>query len=726
MATLILTAAGTAIGGPIGGALGALLGQQIDGRLFAPKARQGPRLGELAVQTSSYGTAIPKIFGRMRVAGTVIWATDLREERSSSGGGKGQPKTVGYSYSASFAVALSGRPLRGIGRIWADGKLLRGAAGDFKSATVFRFYAGDEEQPVDPLIASAEGQGQAPAYRGVAYAVFEDFALADYGNRIPSLSFEVEADPGPVAIGSIAEALSEGAVAAGATVDLAGYAASGDSVRGALEALGDVAPLWLAESAGRPAVTMEPLDPPLLLGSAEAGAAAGEIGGRSEAARQAAGSLPALVSLAYYDVERDYQTGLQRAVRAGEPGIRTDHRPLPAAMTSDAAKALAERRLAALWAGRRTATLHLAWRQIGLAPGAAVRLAGCAGLWRVKRSSLEKMVVTLELAKLPPAQAAAVAAGAGRPVAERDRPHGPTSLRLLDLPLPGGSDDRPLLLALAAGREEVWRRAELAASFDGGASWEAKGRTAPPAILGHSIGALPPVGSALFDERSSLEVELLHEGMWLEGRSDAALLAGANLAAVGEELLQFGRVEPLGGGRFRLSHMLRGRRGTEWAAAAHQAGDPFALLDADTATAIDVPLARLGSEVRLVASGLGDTEEPAQAQRVAGGEGVRPPSPVHLRAELHADGSVAFSWVRRSRLGWDWLDGGDAPLVEESEAYRLTLSAGAFQRTVTIGASSYLYMAAEQAADGWSGPLTVSVVQLGTLAASRPAQLTLV
>ena len=80
-------------------------------QLFAPKPRQGPRLGDLAVQTSTYGSRIPKLFGTMRVAGTVIWATDLIEERSNSGGGKGQPKTVNYSYSANFAVALSARPI---------------------------------------------------------------------------------------------------------------------------------------------------------------------------------------------------------------------------------------------------------------------------------------------------------------------------------------------------------------------------------------------------------------------------------------------------------------------------------------------------------------------------------------------------------------------------------------------------------------------------------------
>ena len=101
MATLILTTVGTLVGGPIGGAVGALLGQAVDSRLFAPKARQGPRLGDLSVQTSTYGSEIPKLFGTMRVAGTVIWATDLKETRSTTGNGKGQAKSVNYTYSAS-------------------------------------------------------------------------------------------------------------------------------------------------------------------------------------------------------------------------------------------------------------------------------------------------------------------------------------------------------------------------------------------------------------------------------------------------------------------------------------------------------------------------------------------------------------------------------------------------------------------------------------------------
>ena len=69
MATLIFSAIGTAIGGPLGGALGALAGRAVDSAIIGGGSREGPRLKELALTTSSYGTPIPRQFGQMRVAG---------------------------------------------------------------------------------------------------------------------------------------------------------------------------------------------------------------------------------------------------------------------------------------------------------------------------------------------------------------------------------------------------------------------------------------------------------------------------------------------------------------------------------------------------------------------------------------------------------------------------------------------------------------------------------
>jgi hypothetical protein len=724
MATLVLSAVGTVVGGPIGGAIGAIIGQQIDGRLFAPKPRQGPRLGELAVQTSSYGSQIPKLFGTLRVAGTVIWATDLVETRSKSGGGKGQPKTVEYSYSANFAVALSARPILGVRRIWADGKLLRGTAGDFKTATGYRLHLGGEEQAVDALIASAEGAGQTPAYRGLAYAVFEGFQLADYGNRIPSLTFEVEADAGPVTVGTVATALAEGLATAGGTASLAGYAAGGDSVRAAIAALADLEPLSLVDDGMRLVLTGTAATDPVTLAEAELGAETGGSGGRSEWLRRSGDSVPTEATLAHYDPGRDYQTGLQRATRPGA-ALTSDRRAVAAALDAASAKALVARRLDLLWAERRSAKLHLGWSRIGLAAGSRIRVGGRSGLWRLERWTLDRMVLTLELSGVPGAAAApAEGASGGRPVGQPDLLHGATSLLLLDLPLAGEDlPARPRLLVAAAGAEAGWRRAELTASFDGGSSWAAAGSTAPSAIMGTALTAPVAAGSALLDTRSGFEVELLNDAMWLEGRSDAALAAGANLAVLGEELIQFGIAEPLGERRFRLSRLLRGRRGTEWASGLHPPGEPFALIEAESLAVVEAPLAAIGGDAQLLAGGIGDSEGAPAVRRIEG-EAMRPPSPVHLRAERRENGDLALSWVRRSRNGWAWLSGSDTPLGEEAESYRLTLAGAGFDRSVTVPAPAYLYTAAEQAADGLAGPLTYTVVQLGTSAASRPESAT--
>ncbi|WP_246152402.1 phage tail protein [Sphingomonas montanisoli] len=397
MATLILTAVGTAVGGPIGAAVGALIGQQIDSRVFAPKGRQGPRLGELTVQTSSYGEAIPRVFGRMRVAGTVIWATDLRETRSTSGGGKGSPKTTSYAYSASFAVALSGRAVRGVGRIWADGKLLRGEAGDWKSGVgAFRLHEGGERQVADPLIAAIEGAEGTPAYRGVAYAVFEDLQLADFGNRIPSLSFEVIADEGAVPVAAIVGELGGADVTASGAASVDGYAVSGDSVRGAIEALMLIEPMGARDDGA--VLRLDAAGAaPVTIAAGDLGASGGQrrIARREEAA-QGAGKLPDEISITYYEPDRDWQAGLQRARRRGG-AVRTDARELSAAMAAGQAKAIAERELGRVWTERRGLKVMLPWRYLDLRPGSRVTIAGDPTLWRVSEFAVEDMRIELGL-----------------------------------------------------------------------------------------------------------------------------------------------------------------------------------------------------------------------------------------------------------------------------------------------------------------------------------------
>ncbi|WP_109808448.1 phage tail protein [Sphingosinithalassobacter portus] len=716
MATLVLTVAGTAIGGPLGGSIGAAIGGVIDREvLFKPAGREGPRLTELAVQTSSYGTQIPKLFGTMRVAGSVVWATDLVEHRSTSGG-KGRPSTTNYSYTVSLAVALSGRPILSVRRIWADGKLLRGTAGDFKARTGFRLHRGDEDQAVDPLIAAAEGVGLAPAHRGIAYAVFEDLELAEYGNRIPSMTFEVIADPGAVAAGDIAACVADGALASEAgSVSLDGFSVQGGSVRAVAETLAGAANGWFVP--GEAGVTLvHGIGETIELPDEGVRDAQGRMGTANRAIA-AADSAARMVSLTHYDPARDYQAGVQRASRPGA-GTREARLELPAAIAPGAARTIAQAALARIDRERERRTLTLGWHALTLFPGGRVTIAGTPGQWRIDRWSLEAMVLRLELLRIA---AAPLPAGGGRVLSSPDLQIGDTVLAAFELPL---LEDRlavvPRLAAVAAGTGAGWRSAGLMLSIDDGAHWSEAGATAPPGVLG-TIDVPPGVASAaIADAINHCEVTLANPAMQLSDADAAALDNGASLALAGEELLQFARAEPLGAGRWRLRGLWRGRRGTEHAIGGQNAGDAFVLIDSETVKTIDLASSAIGAQARVTAQGAGDGAGVTVAAPIDG-RSVVPPSPVHPRVQMQSDGALLIEWVRRSRLGWRWIDGVDAALGEEMERYRVSIAPGdAPARTVETETASIMLDPVD-----FGAGCAITICQIGSQGLSRPLSIIL-
>jgi Putative phage tail protein len=201
MAQLVLATAGAVIGGAIGGPAGAkwgwMIGSAAGGILFPPKQPDGPRLEDLTVQVSTYGAPIARTWGMNRLTGNVIWASEMTEHAEEQGG-KGGSSYSTYSYSCSFAVAICEGPIAGITRIWADGRLIfdgrpenTGKQKDFEAVSLVS-YLGTEDQEPDATMQAL--QGDVPAYRGLAYVVFNELQLERYGNRIPNLSFEVVTD----------------------------------------------------------------------------------------------------------------------------------------------------------------------------------------------------------------------------------------------------------------------------------------------------------------------------------------------------------------------------------------------------------------------------------------------------------------------------------------------------------------------------------------------------
>ena len=713
MATLILGSVGRVFGGPIGGLIGSIAGGLVDRSLFGGSSGGG-RLGNLEVQSAAYGEPIPIVIGRMRAAGNLVWSSGISETA-----GSGKSGGSGYSYAASFAVALAAGPITGVGRIWADGTEIRSDAGFFASPVTMRLYFGSEMQSVDPLIGAAEGSRAAPAYRGIAYAVFEDLPLAEFGNRIPNLTFEIiVGDDGALDMGMALQMLVGSEGRALAQVSGMFPAIIGHVAARAGSIADNIAPLVALSGAA--------------MASDEALILVGETGSyrelplsdchahgqnddiiRDRQTRQGSDMAVATVELGYFDSERAFQAGLQRARRSG-PGSLLQQ-SISSAMPAPMAKHLAATLLARAEAARISINVRLPWRHLGVRPGMQVRFADDNRLWRVRATRFEGFVVQLDLERVDGQVAPERPADAGRALQFAALPAGETTVQWLDLPiLPGEAPVAPRLWLAAAGAAPGWRRATLAISRDEGFSYQAAGAIAGGGVQGVAASVLPPGTTAAWDRFSSVDIELLSEAMWLQPVNEAAVLAGANLALLGDEIVQFMRADMLAPRRFRLSGMLRGRQGSEAAVASHAAGERFVLLDPATLLPVDLPVEAIGRSMFARSLGSGDASVGVVAVRV-GGRALMPLSPTQLRLWRDGDDFVA-GWVRRSRSGFGWADFIDAPLGEANEAYRVSVRRNGVQvRNVTVASPVFRYSLADRLADGGTGAVELRVSQISAL-----------
>ncbi|WP_296431620.1 glycoside hydrolase/phage tail family protein [Yoonia sp.] len=199
MATIALSVVGMALGGAVGGsvmglsmatigrAAGAAIGRRIDQQVMGggSEAIEGARIDRFRLTGATEGADIQQVYGRMRIAGQAIWASQFKEQSTTTQGNRSTPTVTTYQYSVSLALALCEGEVSRIGRIWADGTEVP------PDSLNLRLYAGRMDQQPDPKIAAVEGLENTPAYRGTAYVVIEDMALEQFDNRIPQLTFEV-------------------------------------------------------------------------------------------------------------------------------------------------------------------------------------------------------------------------------------------------------------------------------------------------------------------------------------------------------------------------------------------------------------------------------------------------------------------------------------------------------------------------------------------------------
>ena len=424
--------------------------------------------------------------------------------------------------------------------------------------------------------------------------------------------------------------------------------------------------------------------------------------------------LPQALKWQVTRADGDYDTAQVEARRITFESTRITSESFPIAVPPEEAERRCHRALMEGWTARETAAFQLPPSRLALDPSDTVLLTHdgrdlafrLTSIADTEARGIEAVRQDLDGLDIPPG------ASRGATVTEAIS-FGAPEILLLDLPqlneeVPA---HRPLVAAFAIpwpGDMAVLR----SPSSDGFELLTSFGTSARIGTLVEDFHAGP---TSRFDLGNALVVDL-YSGT-LESVTDLTLFGGANAVAIESklgvwELVQAGVAELIAPGRYRLSRLLRGVRGTEGAMGnPAPAGARMVVLDESLAPLpiseadLGIPSNwRVGPASRAVSDdsyvGLTFTLE---------GVGLRPFSVVHVEQPWRRPrmpGDLTIRWTRRSRaLAADSWGGLEVPMLEEFEAYEVEILDGAtVKRVLSATTTSAIYSAAQQNAD-WGAPL---------------------
>ena len=437
--------------------------------------------------------------------------------------------------------------------------------------------------------------------------------------------------------------------------------------------------------------------------------------------------LPARMEVQYLDRLQSYGNDIQAAQRTTQMAADTAMLKLSLVLSQAHARAVAETKLADQWAQRSEVKLQLPMRYAALEPGDVITLVDGAirhrlRIYRVQigKPGVVKLAAVVDAADAWDGYIAPTEGSDGSVVA----PIPDTRLEVLDIPaLPSDTQDALTLRFAACGVADGWTGATLSRVQPSGDD-DVLLSLSLPATLGNALSVLPAGNSVVFDWVNTVDVALLGTQI-LANATELNVLSGANVAVLGDEVIQFAEASLVGERVYRLRGLLRGRLGTEDAMASHVVGERFVLLDG-AVQPMSLPLANKGQSwnIRATTFGKNLTEGQVTTAPILGNS-LLPYAPVLATATRDpATGNVTLAWVRRARIDGGLRDGVDVPLMEQSESYQIAIYNGAVRvRNWQVGTPSHAYTAAEQLADFGVLPavLTVEIAQISALVGAGKA-----
>jgi Putative phage tail protein len=436
--------------------------------------------------------------------------------------------------------------------------------------------------------------------------------------------------------------------------------------------------------------------------------------------------LPQRVDLTYFNAptatnNRNYEQAQAGALRYTKTGTTLE--PLtvntPLVLTEDAARQAAERILYQVWTEREPFVFSLPPKYLYLAPADVLTLPVAGGTARVRLvkvdiglfgelrcegvlDSADVLTQTIGGALLPDAVGPVTEAGSTTLVA-----FCVNALRDADAASVG-------FYAAANGPSgQDWPGCTLYWSRDGGTTYQELETLSDGATLGtaQSVLADAPMSYDLWDTTNTVDV-LITSGTAPQTTSDSDVLGGANAALLGNEVIQFATVTSLGSNVYRLSRLLRGRRGTEQRTATHGTSEQFVLLTDQQVKRINLDSSLVNRTISLKAVTVGKALADATAQTllVTGAE-YTCYAPCQMAGSRDGSSNLTITWKRRTRSGGEWRDYVDVDQPEATLSYDVEIYSGAsLVRTfAALTSESCSYTAAQQTTDFGSAQSAIAV-----------------
>ncbi len=423
--------------------------------------------------------------------------------------------------------------------------------------------------------------------------------------------------------------------------------------------------------------------------------------------------LPSALNVTYLNPGADYQNNTQQSRRLVGSSGEAVNVELPIVLSDSQAKQIADASMFNAWTGRTSYKFQTTNKYAKYEP-TDVMIVNNKTLRVVKKDEgqgLIKWEAVAELAEIYTQASAGVSGstGGGQTVSNP----GNTSMELLDIPLLRDIDDNAGFYYASRGDDTSWPGAVLYKSADGGATYVEVGSAITAATIG--LSTIAPgdfTGGYIFDYINTVTVTLFG-GATLSSATELAVLNGANIALLGNELIQFKTATLNLDGTYTLSGLLRGQKGTGWAIPSHGTGERFISISSSSVFHASASNAEIGLQRSYKAVTIGKTIASAPAQTFTDNAiALKPYAPCQLAGTRDGSNNLTITWVRRTRYAWDSLDAREAPLGETSESYDVVIYSDNTYTTVkrtfaAVSSPTQAYSAANQTTDGYTPGNTI-------------------